>query len=455
MLKRKIMNELYHWKEQFPNKAICIFGARQIGKTTSLLQFANENFEKVILLNFLTFPEAKTIFSDSLDPEKIFMQIELLTKTTIIPKKTMIIFDEIQECPNARTAVKFLVEDGRARIGETGSLLGVRIEGISSIPVGYEMPVSMYPLDFEEFLWGASVSDEIIDLLKRSIREKKTIPEFIHERMLEYFHQYIVIGGMPEVCQRYFDHHNFEEAIETQKTILNTYRNDIIQYADRNDRVRILEVFEQIPAQLNKQNLRFFLNQITGSKNPRFSQYENCLYWITEAGLALPSFNVEEPQIPLKLNEKRNLFRLFFLDTGLLCSNYERIQISLLQGDLSINWGSILENAVAQSLTAQNIPLYYFNTKKFGEIDFVCQIDQHVHLVEIKSGNDYKKHSALSKVASVSNWVFDQSFVFCKGNIEEENGILYLPYYLIGFLHECFHKQVWPDFSLEPFSFHV
>ena len=219
------------------------------------------------------------------------------------------------------------------------------------------------------------------------------------------------------------------DAVHVQNQIRFLYQQDVLKYAQKNQRIRIQEVFSAVPAQLNKPNHRFFLNQI--QPKARIKQFEDSFEWLIEAGIVLPFYNVEQPCSPLLINEKRNLFRLFYLDTGMLCSCFEGIQLKILQGDTGLNWGSVLENAVAQNLAANGYPLYYFDSKKYGEIDFVIEDQNRVSLIECKSGKDFRKHPALDKVGNVSNWTFASKIVLCEGNLKREQEILYLPWYLV------------------------
>lgn len=441
MLKRKITEILNKWADYGDRKALCIIGARQIGKTTAVRQFAADRFSAFLEINFLEDKDAASIFSGT--TEEILLQLELKAGHPLPAGETLVLLDEIQECPAARTAVKFLVEDGRWRYVETGSLLGVRLEEVKSIPVGYEEIVNMYPLDFEEFLWGAGIQEPVIRILRTCLKKEKAVPDYIHQQMKKLFLTWMTIGGMPEVCQRFFDNSGLPDCIRLQQMIMRTFDADITQYASKSDRVQILDVFRAIPSQLDKQNQRFFISHI--KKDARLGRFEPSFAWIITAGTALPCYNLEEPQIPFRKNEKRNLFRLFLLDTGLLCSCYENIQLPLLQGDTSLNWGSILENAAAQSLVSNGYELYYYSSKKLGEIDFVIQKGQTVHLIEMKSSSGYKSHAALNNVVQVKNWNFGQSYVFGPDNVKKEDSILYCPWYLLPFLE----KDPLPEFNFE------
>lgn len=432
MLERKIYRKLDEWKRTLDKKALCIIGARQIGKTTIIREFAKKNYEHYVEVNFILDKEAGKIFDGNLDADTIITNLTAFKMQEFVPGKTLIFLDEIQECPNARCAIKFLVEDGRFDYIESGSLLGVRYKEVPSYAVGYEEICYMYPMDFEEYIRANGVQDSTIELLKTCYSEHSEVPEVVHQTMLKLFYTYIVVGGMPAVVQIYVNTHDIGKVVALQREILELYRLDIGKYAEGSDKIKIRAIFDSIPAQLNSKNRRFILNKI--DDKGRMNRYENAFLWLSDAGVALPSYNIEEPQPPLRLNEKRNLFKLFMGDTGLLCAAcMENIQFALLNGNMEVNMGSILENVFAQIIKSNGFSLNYFESKKYGELDFVIQNGMEVDLLEIKSGKDYKKHFALSKVSSVENWEFGRKIIFCSGNVEEEEGMEYLPWYLAMF----------------------
>ena len=432
MLRRKAYDKLLKWKQEKNKKALCIIGARQIGKTTLVRQFAEEQYAHFIELNFLTDEKAGQIFSGDLSAEQIITNLSAYVQQKMEPGKTLILLDEIQECPNARTAIKFLVEDGRFDYIETGSQLGVRYKEVRSYPVGFEEIYYMYPMDFEEYLWANGVQPETIAYLERCFMQTEPVSESVHNTLTKLFYSYMVVGGMPQVVQTYVNTHDIGKVIDNQQDILALYRLDIAKYAVDSDKLKIRAILDAIPSQLNDKNRRFVLNSI--DKNGRQNRYANSFEWLAEAGVAIPCYNVAEPQAPLQLNAKHNLFKLYMADTGLFCAAcMENIQFDILMGNVDVNMGSILENIMAQSIKANGFVPHYFDSKKYGELDFVVQRGMKVDLLEIKSGNDYKKHNALDKISAVANWKFDKRYVFCKGNIENDGDIVYLPWYMILF----------------------
>jgi predicted AAA+ superfamily ATPase len=291
----------------------------------------------------------------------------------------------------------------------------------------------MYPVDLEEYFWANGVQQSTVDYLKECFDNGTAISKSIHETMKKLFYSYIVVGGMPQVVQTYVETHDIGRVIEAQRDILDLYRLDIAKYSEGGDKMKIKAIFDSIPAQLNDKNRRFYINSL--NKDARMFRYDESFKWLDEAGVALPCYNVTEPRVPLSLNEKHNLFKLFMNDTGLLCAAcMDNIQLDILQGHLEINMGSILENVMAQQLRAAGFDLYCYDSAKHGEVDFVIQNGMHIDLAEIKSGSDYDKHNALDNVMDVSEWDFRDVFVFCGADAGRGGNIKYIPWYMIMFL---------------------
>ncbi|MDR0853142.1 MAG: AAA family ATPase [Clostridiales Family XIII bacterium] len=439
MLYRKIYDELNKWRNSNLKKALLLTGARQIGKTYLIRKFGESNYDNFLEINFITQPKAAAIFSGNLDIETLIVGLTAYLRKPLVQGKTLVFLDEIQECPNARTAIKFLVEDGRFDYIESGSLLGVNYKEVPSYPVGYEEILQMYPMDFEEFSLANGVPTGTLATIKNAYEHKEPVNEAVHQTMMTLFRYYVIVGGMPEVVQKFVDTHDIGEVVKLQKDILSLYRQDITKYS-KESKNRIKDIFDRIPAELNTQNRRFMLSDI--SKSARMNRYESSFLWLKDAGVALPCYNITEPKAPLMLNEKSSLFRLYLSDTGLLCAaSMENVQFSILAGDLDVNMGSILENTFAQLLTSANFELRYMNKKGIGEIDFVLQRGAEIILTEIKSGVDYTIHSAINNVLDVGDWDIQHAYVFCDGNIQSTNKITYLPWYTIMF----FSQETMPD----------
>lgn len=360
------------------------------------------------------------------------LRLSALTDVPMIPGETLIFFDEVQECPEIVTAIKFLVEDGQYRYILSGSLLGVELKDIRSVPVGYLSILEMYPLDFREFCEANRVSQTVMDKLKECFEKKQPVDELIHEKMMELFRLYLIVGGMPAVVDAYIRTNNLKEVLRIQQGIVQLYYKDIAKY-DKDNKLYLDEIFSLIPSELNNKNKRFIMKDL--NENFRFSRYENSFIWLKEAGVALPVYCVQEPEIPLLLSKSTNLFKLFLSDVGLLASMYvDGLQLKILSREKDINFGAIYENVAAQELKAHGFELYYFNSKKQGELDFVIEYKGNVLPLEIKSGKAYTRHNALDNVLKDERYAIPQALVFCNENISTVDKIVYLPIYMIGFL---------------------
>ena len=414
------------------NEALLVTGARQVGKTFIIRKCAKECFENVIEINFIEKPDAVKLFENARSSEDILLRISALTDIPLIPGKTLIFFDEVQECKEIVTAIKFLVEDGKYRYILSGSLLGVELKDVRSVPVGYMTVLEMYPLNFFEFCRANKVSQRIFDMLESCWNEETPIDQMVHEKLLDLFHLYLIVGGMPAVVERYLRTKNLQEVFQIQRGILQLYKKDIAKY-DPQNKLYLEEIFNLIPSELNSKNKRFILKNL--NENFRFSRYENSFIWLKEAGVALPVYCVQEPEVPLLLSKATNLFKLFLSDVGLLAAMYaDGLQIKILNKEKDINFGSVYENAIAQELKMQSFELYYFNSKKQGELDFVIEYEGNILPIEVKSGKNYARHNALDNVLSTSRYQIERAIVFCNENIHKKDKIVYMPVYMAGML---------------------
>ena len=315
MLYRKAYDKLKMWKQQKSRTALCIQGARQIGKTTVVREFGKNEYKCFLEFNFVSDTDARRVFDGNLDANTIIEGLSALARKPLIPGNTLILFDEIQECPNARTAIKFLVEDGRFDYIETGSLLGVKNKVVRSLPVGFEELYTMYPMDFEEFILANGVQRATIDTMREAYDARTPVSDVIHTTLKKLFYSYIIVGGMPKVVQTYVQTHDIGRVLRDQNEILDLYRQDISKYAAENDRPKIRAIFDSIPSQLNEKNRRFTVSSLKASA--RLDRYGDSFNWLVDAGVANPCYNIEEPKAALKLNEKRSFFKLYAGDTGL------------------------------------------------------------------------------------------------------------------------------------------
>lgn len=433
MIKRKIDNELRRFYKE-STKALLLTGARQTGKTFSIRNFGNE-FENFIEINFIEMPEAVNLFANASDSADILRRISIIAAKPLIKGKTLIFFDEVQECPEIVTAIKFLVEEGSYRYILSGSLLGVELKNLRSEPVGYMGVREMFPLSLEEFFIAMGVSESIIDHIRHQWELKKPIDEFIHNKMMELFRLYLIIGGMPAVVAKFIETNNLRNVYDEQRDIIQLYLRDITKYSSIDKRLKIREIFNLIPSELNTKNKRFILKKL--NENAKFDRLEDSFLWLSNAGVALPTYNIEEPKIPLLLSKSRNLFKLFQNDVGLLAAQYaDGTQLELIQGHLNINYGAIYENVVAQELKANGFELYYYNNKKRGEIDFVIEYNHKVLPIEVKSGKDYESHRALSNTLVCRDYEIPLSLVLCNDNLHCNDKIIYMPVYMLMFIRK-------------------
>lgn len=434
MLQRKIEAKLRDFFAEENKKALLVTGARQVGKTSSIRKFTQENFESVIEINFLEDQNARDLFANAANSRDILLRISALTDQDMIPGKTVIFFDEVQENKEIVTAVKFLVEEGSYRYILSGSLLGVELKDIRSVPVGYMDIIEMFPMDFYEFCLAAGVSSGILEVLEECFNQKKAVDTLVHEKMMELFRLYLIVGGMPAAVSTYVDTNNLREVEKVQNGINQLYKKDIAKY-DPENKLYLEDVFNLIPSELNSKNKRFILKKL--NENFKFSRYENSFIWLNDAGVAIPVYCVAEPVIPLLLSKATNLFKLFLADVGLLAAMYANgLQVKILKREKDINFGAIYENAVAQELKCHGFDVYYFNNKKQGELDFVIEYEGEVLPIEVKSGKDYTRHAALNNVLENERYSIKQAFVFCNDNISVNGKIVYYPVYMIMFLEK-------------------
>lgn len=432
MIERKVEQRLERFRQE--DKALLITGARQVGKTFIIREFGKQAYQSFIEINFLEDKTAASLFENARDSRDLLLRLSAIADKPLIPGQTLIFFDEVQECPEIVTAIKFLVEEGSYRYILSGSLLGVDLKDIRSVPVGYMDIVQMYPLDFEEFALANRVSPNVIDALREAFEEKRPVDAVVHERMMALFRLYLVVGGMPAAVMKYLETNNLRDVIEEQQAIIALYKKDIARY-DPEEKLYLEDIFDLIPSELNCKNKRFILKNL--NENFKFSRYSNSFLWLKDAGVALPTFCVAEPTVPLRLSKSSNLFKLFLSDVGLLASMYmDHIQVKILNGEKSINFGAVYENAAAQELKAHGFDLYYFNSKKQGELDFLIERNGHVLPIEIKSGKDYTKHAALSNVLANEDYDIPEAYVFQNDNVSQTGKITYYPIYMLMFVEK-------------------
>lgn len=432
-LERSVYQELIKWKKNKNSKAILLKGVRQCGKTYIVRKFAKEQYEFFIEINFITDKNAITIFNGDLDSKTILTNISALKlNSAIIPNKTLVFLDEIQECPRAIAALKFLAEDKEIDYVASGSLLCLTYKNVPSFPTGYIKEITMYPLSFKEFAIASGLSDKVLNHVRECFIDLKAVNTTVNDSLLSLFRTYLIVGGMPDAVSSFLESRNFDDVIEIQKELYNEYNHDIIKYAEKS-KEKIRDIYQRVPSVLSSGGRRFLLSEI--NSNARYERYESGFRWLYDSGTVLPCFNVKEPMIPLGINAERNLQKLFLSDIGILSAlTIKGAQLDILSGEINANLGYLFENVVAQELVSCGYDLYYYNQKTIGEIDFIIQDGMDVIPIEVKSGKDYKKHNALNKLISVSNYKIKKSYVLCHSNIEKTDNIIYLPWYMTAFM---------------------
>ncbi|MCF0225392.1 MAG: ATP-binding protein [Fibrobacter sp.] len=387
MLKRKASESLKKWKNQPNHKALLVKGARQIGKTFSIRQFAQENYKNVVEINFVTQPALKRAFEGELSVNEMIAAISLaMPGVKFLPHETLLFLDEIQECPQARTSIKFWVQDGRFDIVESGSMLGINYKEVTSYPVGYETEFEMYSLDFEEFLWAVGIDQYAIGQLKRYFENEQRVDALSHESMMKHLRTYMVVGGMPTVVNRFVETHNFSEVHEEQQSIVQTYLNDIAKYAPSADKPKARRCYLSLPVQLSKENTKFQYSVVEKGGTSR--KFASSLDWLSDAGLVKFCHNVSTPEFPLKAYIKEDQFRVYATDIGLLISMYDYDTKAALINDTLKGpaKGGLYENLIADILLKKKIPLCYFcNDNHSVEIEFLLSQNESVIPVEVKS----------------------------------------------------------------------
>jgi len=446
MLKRKIEEELIAWKNDSNRKPLVIKGCRQCGKTFIVQKFAEENYANVVYLNFMQDSDYALAFEGSKRVDDIVMNLSaMIPQSQFVANETCIIIDEIQECPAARTALKFFKMDGRYDIIATGSLLGVKGYGErrnssgnesskTSIPVGYETIIDMYPLDFEEFLWANGISEAIIGKLTECLDSIQPVPEAIHQKMHQLILQYTVVGGMPSVVNTFVNTHNMGRVLAEQRGIVAEYEEEMVKYASDADKPRIRECFESIPRQLSKEYKKFQYSTIR--KGAKASQYTGSIQWIEDAGIITRCRNLTITELPLNGNAIDDCFKIYMADTGLFVSMLDDgTQFDIMQGNLHAYKGAIFENLVADIFTKMKRRLYYFRKDSGLEVDFVTRYKGECVLVEVKA-KDGNIKSSKTILSHPEKYHVNHAIKLGDLNIGNSGQFLTLPLYMTFLLRQ-------------------
>ncbi len=448
MLHRKIEKNIIDWIKN-SKKALLIDGARQVGKTYIIKKVLEKEGCEYIEFNLLKNQAITSLLAKSETVDDMVTNLSLFADKPFKKGKTFIFFDEIQEFKELTTKIKFWVDEGSFRYIFSGSLLGVELKNIKSAPVGYLKTHTMFPLDFEEFLQIYNFTEDLRSSLYRSFTERKPVNDTVHERMMQIFNLYLNVGGMPAAVQKFSETRSLEDVISEHDDIVVQYKKDFTHYEAEEKKPYLTRIYDLIPAELNSSNKRFNFADL--KKGLRYSRSEDNFIWLERAGVALPVYNVAEPTIPLLLNEKSSLFKLFLSDVGILTTLYGRAtKMQLLSDNRDINNGALYENAVAQELRAHGFKLYYYNSKRFGELDFVIEYMGRVLPIEVKSGKSYQRHSALSNIMEISNYAIKEAFIFSNFNVAVKGNLVYYPIYMLMFLEN--EAVTFPEIVLDDLS---
>ncbi|WP_288287575.1 ATP-binding protein [uncultured Prevotella sp.] len=446
MLRRKIENTLEQWKSTSGHKPLVIMGIRQCGKTFIVQHFAAAHYKTVVYINFIKQPERINAFVGSKDVNVILLNLSAqIQGVSFTPGDTCFIFDEIQECPEARTSLKFFKEDGRFDVIATGSLLGVQgygdekkkqrrrlVElkepGINSVPVGSEDIIEMYPLDFEEFLWANGLSEDVVETLRKCYREEKPVPAGIHVAMKQFLNLYVTIGGLPEPINVFLKTNNMNEVSKAYKSILKEYRDDMVKYAPDKDKPHIRECFNSIPKQLAKDNKKFQYNKV--KPGGRSDTYLGSLQWLEDAGIICRCYNTDITGLPMEGNAKDNVFKVYTADIGLLVEMLgPGVRADILQGNLGGFKGAIYENLMADTLHKKEQNLYYFQKDSGMELDFLVRINGECVPLEVKAKTAQAK-SVKTVLNHPEKYKVKHVIKFGDFNIGRDGQLLTLPNYM-------------------------
>lgn len=458
MLKRKIETYLVNWKKSENRKPLVIKGIRQCGKTYIVQKFAKENYESVVYMNFVLEPDKKSAFVGNIDVDTVILNLSaLIPGCRFINGKTCIILDEIQECREARTALKSFHIDGRFDVIATGSLLGVKgygrnkkgkeeENGQDSIPVGYETVIDMYPLDFEEFLWANGISDAVIDSVKSCFDNEKTVPDGIHKAMMDLLYRYVIVGGLPEVVNCFLETKNIELIYQVQRNLIAEYEEDMVKYADDADKSRIRECFESIPKQLAKENKKFQYSVVR--KGGRASQYIGSIQWLEDAGIVCRCYNTQITELPLEGNAIKDSFKVYTTDIGILMAMLDYgTQADILKGNLLGYKGAIFENLMADFLCKSGQKLYYFHKDSGLELDFLVRYRGECVILEVKAKTGKAKSMATvlknKKIYHVTNAIKLGQY-----NVGRVGEVLTIPLYMGFLVEDKIADAIIPDVDL-------
>lgn len=442
MLRRKIDIKLKEWKNREGHKPIILTGARQIGKTTSIELFAKENYLSFIEINFHENPGYKQIFSDGYSPEDVLRQISIINPDfEFIKGKTLIFFDEVQDYMDALTSLKFFCLDGKYDVICSGGGLGVKYKNVTSIPVGFKEEMTMYSLDFEEFLWALNYKDEQIDYLKQQILNLTPLSESIINTFNKHFLSYILTGGMPEIVKKYVENKNFSGILAMQRQIINDYDNDIAKYTEGLDSAKIRNVYRHIAPQLSKENHKFQITKL--GHGARANQYIGINEWLEDSGVINVCYCLNDLSLPIKGNENKDNYRLYFADTSLLIGSLDDES----QEDLRVNKnfgvykGALYENLAAEALKKQGYELYFYKSEDNSiELDYLIRVKDNIVPLEIKARKGRAKSlNTVIKDEKIKEITY--GLKYGGYNIGYTDNVITLPYFTLFLLKDVLSSR--------------
>ncbi len=441
VFKRKAYRAFERWRMRSDKTVLCVTGARQVGKSTLVEHLGQQAFERFVEINLLEKPAAKRALTGSSSADDLISRISLFTKDELIPGKTLIFIDEIQELPDLMTMAKFLVQDGRFAYAFSGSMLGTELKRVRSYPVGFVTELTMYPMDFEEFCWANEVSGNALATVTECCRDRLPVPDYLHEHMLAYFRAYMVVGGMPAAVREFREGSGDLARVRIVQTeLVNSYVHDITKYAGR-AAPEVRAIFEQLPMQLDERSVRFKLNSL--EPKARYEKFSRDFNWLVSAGVALKCNIVNDPKSPLKATERPSYFKLYESDTGMLVSRYPlAVARALYTDEREPNLGHLFENAFAQTLASFGSDIFYYMNRKRGEVDFMIEDSSgQVLPIEIKSGRSPRMHAALTTLLETKQFHGKEGYVFSRQNVGATDRVVYLPWYAASCLGDALDLQ--------------